>query len=157
VFVALVGVLALARGTRAGQSNPTVIEHQQTVVQRLNGSGNVLRPPSTGAAPLITAAQAWQVIHNEEAGRPTPDQVTATLAEVTTEQMGATRADNSVDPMYKDLLVWVIEWPDTRLIPVSGPVPSPGMTRVASEPKPCPAYFFVDARSGKPLFAQQDC
>jgi len=151
---AAAGVFSVGRATRAAQSVPTIVQKQQTAVQRISHNSILLKP--SAASPAITAEAAWKAVEAEQS-LPKQDQITATLASITTEQSGETRTDGTIDPMYKDLLAWVIEAPEVELVPPLGPAPAGGLTQQPVQHTLCPAFFFVDATTGQPLFARQDC
>jgi hypothetical protein len=154
--LSMVGALFVARVTGATQATPVVVEKRQPAFERLNGREIVLRPPPPGS-PKVTAHAAWAAVDKVHQAPSPPGQVVATLANVTTEGAGKANADGTVTPMYKDRLLWVVEIPSTVLMPDIGPMTEPGQPRSKPAPRPCPAFFFVDAATGAALFAAQDC
>jgi hypothetical protein len=153
--LSIVGAFFMAKVTATTQA-PVVVEKRQNAFERLNGGSIALRPPRAGS-PKVTAKAAWEAVHKVHRPPSPPGQVDATLANLTTESMGRTNADNTVTPMYKDRLVWMIKLPSTVLVPDLGPIEEGGQSRSKPAPRSCPAFFFVDATTGAALFAAQDC
>jgi hypothetical protein len=147
------GIVLVGRGSRssAAPTRPNIVQKQQTTVERVKDR-LVMRPPAAQAL-ARSRVTADTALTNLLAEHPLPqvDQVTATLAAVTDEQLGDIGAGDTVKLKYQNVLAWVFTVPNISLIGPNGPDPAPG--EKPAEVSKCTAYMVVDAHSGRPLFA----
>lgn len=111
-------------------------------------AGITLTSPPSSASATATASTALGTCSTGESPCDTgsPDIVLATMSN---SEMGAEQVDNSVQPTYQNVLVWVMTWHDVNcetLGPAQSAVPRTPMSD-------CDHIVFVDASSGHYLYA----
>lgn len=125
------------------------------------GASVVLAPPSEGAVPAVSAAQAAAAAQgNSPMWQPgeSPDPVDIRLFLLTNNIYGPEQPDGTVRPYYVNVLAWAVVFHHVHWQGIGGaPWPSGSSPPPPPTPEPGPGrsdlVTMVDANSGKPLFS----
>lgn len=150
-----------ASAAGSSSSDNGYVVQDKTSPQTFEATGLVITPPDDAqkAQASVSADQAWQAV--EKSQNPfflnRTGQSYLRLVSYTNGHHGKENSDGTITPLYKDVVVWLVELPDIPFsVSPNGPAPASGDGAAPSyNPSAAPALIAVDARTGEVMESLQ--